>query len=88
MLAFMSFSSAELGQNEPLGTSERRVGMWGSGGWEGDLKSQHCCRESCLFKLLGNGLISIYIVPLGETNQYSPGTNVHRLSQNSWSLLR
>lgn len=53
-----------------LGRLEQKGGMWGSGGWEGDLKSQHCCRESCLFKLLGNGLISIYIVPLGETNRY------------------
>ena len=70
MLAFTSFSSAELGQNEPWETAEEKGGMWGSGGWEGDLKSQHSCRESCLFKLLGNGLISIYIVPLGEKNLY------------------
>ena len=66
VLAFMSFSSAELGQNEPLETAEEKGRMWGSGGWEGDLKSQHCFRESYLFKLLGSGLISISIVPWGR----------------------
>ena len=66
MLAFMSFSSAGLGQNEPLETTEEKGRMWGSGGWEGDLKSQHCFRDSYLFKLLGSGLISISIVPWGR----------------------
>lgn len=70
MFAFRSFSSAELGQNEPLEMAEEKGGMWGSGGWEGDLKSHHGFRESYLFKLLGSGLISIYTVPLGETSQY------------------
>jgi hypothetical protein len=82
MLAFMSLFSVELGQNEPLETTE------GSSGWKGDLKSQHCCRENCLSKLFGSGLISIYMVPLGETNQYSPGTSMHRLSQHSQSFFK
>lgn len=73
MLAFMSFSLAGWGRMCPWRLQEEGwdVKNWWLGGRP---ETQHCCREHCLSKLFGSGLISTYIVLLGETNQHSPGT--------------
>lgn len=85
--SFPSFSSAELGRMRPQRLQKGRVGGGEEGG-KRDLKSQHCCRKSCLFKLFSNGLIFLYIVPLGQTNQHWKLARrpAQRLSQNSRSL--
>lgn len=72
MPAFRSFSCAGLGKKEHLETAEEKGGMWGSGGWRGDLESKHS-REAVFSS---NGLFSICMVPHGKTHQCRPGTNM------------
>lgn len=90
MLAFMSFSSAELGQNEPWETRAEGwdVGKWWVGGrpeitalLQGKLSFQAAWQWSDFH---------LHSSPGGDKPvlRASSETQVQRLSRNSWSLLR